>query len=288
MKTPNNQFLLICQSNNWKVIDGISNFSISKNISYDTQFGMGGIYLPSSINCPSTFNFSFDRSFIACDFIFSYTGACVNEFKFYDSEFIYNLCNVFLDAYSASFSVGDLPKINTKFVSYNHDYNNKSYSFISQNPPIAINSIEERENSIKETIDIPKLNSIYLSGDANSSIVNNLQNIYSFEYSMNIQRQPFYSIGCYCPNVICSILPITINLTVNSKHKYSSSVMAYNAVPFIPQSTQPNSCFNILVSGKNYIMDYPINRAKLMNTEIVSSTQDVLDIKRTYIGYYGL
>lgn len=269
MNDPSLQKIYYQCDNNLIELNGLNNLSISKSTSFSDQFILGGDSSSIQVNAPEQIEISFDRSFIENDNLLKFTGSfSMEKMYIYDSRKFYLMNNLYLNNYSAGFSVGELPKISTKFTSYGES--------IIQNSNPLLNII-----SSTNQYDVPKLGSISITGYSSSEI-NNIHNIYSFEYSLEMNRQPFYSVGYLKPTEVCPILPIRINFSVNSKMKDEESLINISSIK------QNSLDFDISISGSTSIMSFPIRKAQLVSSDIVLSSTNTLELKRQFIGYYGL
>lgn len=269
MNDPKLQKIYYQCNNNLVELNGVNNLSISKNTSFADQFILGGDSSLIQVNAPEQLEVSFDRSFIQADDLFALTGSSpIQKTYIYDSQKFYLINNLYLNTYSAGFSVGELPRINTKFISYG--------ASIIQNSNPTLNIVASANQ-----LDIPKLGSILITGSSSSEI-NDIHNIFSFDYSLDINRQAFYSVGSVEPTEVCPIPPIRINFSVSSKMKDEQSLVQ------ISSRRQNNLDFDITVSGKSSIMNFPIRKAQLVSSDIILSSSNTLELKRQFIGYYGL
>lgn len=269
MKDPSIQKFYYKSGSNFIALNGINNLTINNNISFAEHFMLGGFESSIQINAPQQVEVSFDRSFIAYDNLFQYTGSDpISKVYIYNGDKYYYLDNLYLNSYSASFSVGDLPKINTKFTLYGGNMNQDFYPNLS-----LIDHIDD--------LDIPKLDSISITGESSDKI-KYIHNISSFDYNLDINRQPYYAIGSEDANEICTILPIKINFSITSKIK--NEYQNIDSTEII----QDNLNFDISISGARQIMSFPVRKAQLTSTEIIISNSNTLDFKRNFIGYYGL
>lgn len=269
MNDPSLQKIYYQCGSNLLELDGVNNLSISKSTSFSDQFILGGDSSLIQVNAPEQIEISFDRSFIKNDDLFRLTGSLpIEKLYVYDSKKFYLINNLYLNTYSVGFSVGELPRISSRFTSYGET--------ILQNSNPLLNII----NSTNE-YDVPKLGSISITGSSSDEI-NNIHNIYSFDYSLEMNRQPFYTIGSSKPTEICPILPIKINFSVNSKMKDEGSIIQ------ISSRMQNNLNFDVSVSGSVSTMSFPIRDAQLISSDIVLSSSNSLELRRQFIGYYGL
>jgi hypothetical protein len=253
-------------------LNGLENISIEKTISLNDQFLLGGYNVSSQINSPQQIDLNFSRSFVESDGMLNLTGKDpINNAFLYNGSIYYYLKNLYLNSYSIGFSIGELPKISTKFTSYGED--------IAQ-----VNSINYNGAAYTKKInflDIPTLGSISITGYS-SELLKNIYNIFSFDYSLDINRQAYYTIGSLTPTEVCEILPIKINFSVSSKVKKESDII------HIPSTNSNLFNFYISVSGKYSVFSLPITRANLISTQIQDSSSNTLEIKRNFIGSYGL
>ena len=258
-------------------IDGINNLSFSKNLSISEAYFLGGLEAAKNINAPQEIQLSFDRSFIQKDYFLNYTGKDpILKFFVYDGSQYYEMSNMYLKSYSAAFSVGDLPKINTTFVSYGTD--------IQQSPILRLGENNPVYTSIKYQVDIPNLDSIFLTGNFDENFKSKYK-IYGFDYNIEINRQVYYSVGNAEPVEVSPILPLRITSSINSKVISTSKDFAY---PNFINSNEKYLNFDIVVSGSGYLFNLPMKKATLFNMDSQFSSQNTLEIKRNFIGYYGL
>ena len=247
---------------------GVNNLSLVKRTSYANEYLLGGIIPASSLNSPEQLELSFDRSFVSQDNLFKYTGFVpIKQIHIAYEDKKYSLRDLYLNSYSAGFSIGELPKVNTKFTSYGGElfYPEDELGTLSEN----------------FVYDIPKLGSISIKESGVPDIISN--SIFSFDYSIEMNRQPYFSIGKKTAD-ISSLLPLTINLSINSKlikGQLSSEID-------FPKIQEKNYNFNISVSGSGYLMNFPITNSRLISSEVIFSSENTAEIKTQFLGYYGL
>jgi hypothetical protein len=267
----------ICQ---FLQIEGISNFTVNKTTSFDNPYVIGGQISASQVNSPTKIDVSFDRSFIQKDFIFNYIqNNPLRSIYIQQENCYYKISNLYLTSYSASFGVGELPKISSKFSSY-------------------YNSFEERDslegtnlNLYTYQLDIPKLNSIILT-DMSNTIVDDTRNpliknqiVSNFDFSMTMKRQPYYTIGCKLPNEVVSSFPNDVNFSITTKKLQYSLKEIDNTMDDIAPCCNLN--FNIYISGCE-LMKFPITNSKLVSRENTFQSCSLMNIRKNYIGYYDL
>ena len=253
-------------------LDGINNLSVNKNISFEPSFSLGGIQSSSSINAPQEIELTFDRTYTQKDHLINFTGNnFIEDFFILNGTQYYRLTNLYLKNYSVGFSVGEIPKINVSFVSFGGNItlmDQVPYSDFYQ---------------LKSELDIPKLGSIFVSGINNNNTFKQEFNIFSFDYSINVNRQPYYSVGSLIPTEVSQILPLEISTSINSKLP-NSSKNAEMAKDIYLNYTN----FDIIISGTSSMFSLPFRNGKLINTSIQLASQNTIEVKNNYLGYYGL
>jgi hypothetical protein len=263
-------------------IDGINNLSFQSNISFSEPFLLGAADPYKTINAPQEIQISFDRSFIQEDLLFNYTGNNSVHFVVYDGSRYFEMRNAYLKSYSAAFSVGDLPKINTIFSSYGEEVLNRSN--------LALYRVQTPMSTVRYETDIPNLESIFITGNfpANSSDFKSPNyKVYSFDYSIDINRQVYYSVGSALPVNVTQISPLEVKFSINSKLSKNNDYL--NMPVYTKRYSLDNYLdFDIVVSGSNSIFRLPARKAKLVGTETQISSQNTIEFKRNFIGYYGL
>jgi hypothetical protein len=266
-------------------VGGVENLSIDTNLSLNDPYVLGGIYSAYQINAPIQTSLSFDRSFVECDLLYSFTGSDpVNQLFIYNGNQYYKMQCLYLQQYSAAFSVGSLPKLNNKFISYGYGVENSD--FLKLDTPKLNAKIETSKCFI------PRLNSISLSGDDYSnkflkvnSNNDSIHNLYSFEYRLSANRNPFYSIGSLHPDCVESITPFQIFLTVNSK---ASSKYKNDTQINIKNNDFLNFSISVTGTGDGQSFNFCIQNAIMYSCSSEMSNQNTLQIKREFLGYYGI
>lgn len=263
---------------NFVEVDGVNSLTIQKQLSFAERFSLGGINSSYNLNAPQEIKVSFERSFVQNDFLFNFTGSePIKRFVAFDGKKYYEISNLYLDSYSASFSVGALPRIATNFTAYGENVIQKNQL-----------NFDGEVKSISENVqfELPSLNSISVTGNFDSNIKDKF-NIYQFDYNLTIKRQPFYSVGSTVPVNVSQILPLDISVSMTSKVPESSIEIQ---MPEYFSNTDSFLNFDINVSGEatNYLFKLPVRNGRLISSEIRMSTSDILDLNRGIVGNYGL
>jgi hypothetical protein len=98
-----------------------------------------------------------------------------------------------------------------------------------------------------------------------------------------VNRQPYYSVGSLIPTEVSQILPLEISTSINSKLP-NSSKNAEMAKDIYLNYTN----FDIIISGTSSMFSLPFRNGKLINTSIQLASQNTIEVKNNYLGYYGL
>jgi hypothetical protein len=253
-------------------LNGINNLSINENISFEPSVLLGGLAASSSINSPKQIELTFDRTYTEKDPLINYTGNNFIEKLFvYNGSQYYEISNPYLRNYSAGFSVGDLPKISTSFTSIGEDV-----VLSNTAPNLEIIKLNSEFSAIK-------LCSIFISGINQQNSFKENFNIFSFDYSINLNRQPYYTVGNCRPIEVNLILPLEISVSINSK-------LPNNSInhEMVQDKYSKFTNFDIIVSGQYSMFSLPFRNGKLINTSVQLASQNTIEIKNNYLGYYGL
>lgn len=265
--------IYLCLNNSLIFLDGINSISVTKSTSYDNGLFLGGSDMPLSINQPDQISVSIDKSFVEHDPIKSLTGSGKIDYLYYSDGIRYlQFKNLYMNNMQVSFTVGDLPKVNFTLSSYN-GYMTELGNF-------------NTSSAIKFDKNIPKLNSIYISS-INPYVLDLIKNniyMYSMDYSVNINRQPYYSIGSYEEVEVCEILPIQVSASITSKQKISTT---FNQLMLIDYQTVFYD-FDINISGsQSSITSFPMRKTKFISSEKKSNSNGFTDVKYNFNGLIG-
>lgn len=265
--------IYLCMSNSLIYLNGVNSISINKSISHENGLFLGAQEYPGFINQPNNISVSIDKSFVEHDPIQTLTGTNKVDYLYYSNGGrFFQLRDLYLNSMQASFEVGDLPKINFTLSSYNGRL-------------LELNGFDTSP-AITLTKKIPRLNSIYISSQnqvVSTSIKSN-NYIYSMDYSVNINRQAYYSIGSYNEAQVTQILPLEISASITAKEKNNSflSTLQLNDNQLFYYD------FNINVSGDiSTTSSFPVRRAKFVSREIKTSSDYFPDMKYTFKGFLG-
>jgi hypothetical protein len=268
-------------SNSLIYLDGVNSINVSKTTSRDEGLFLGGGLIPPMPNQSSQISVTIDKSFLQHDPIYTLTGdKKIDHFYFYDGVRFLSLNDLYLNSMQTSFTVGDLPKMSFSLSSYNGFF--KEISSLNTGSAVKYEKV------------IPKLNSISIdlfNQTATTNIKNNID-IYSIDYSININRIPHYSIGDHNEVEVTQILPLQVSSSISAKQKQLGSEN-FLINPFHTSDAQyVYYDFDIKISGSgNLITCFPMRKTVFKTSERNSNSQGYLDVKYGFNGiiggYYG-
>lgn len=243
-------------------LSGVQDINGSYNIQKTPINILGAGHVTSLLNSPVEGNFSFSRNMISEDPLLNLTG---------DSEFsgvIEYLGNSFgfsggyLTSYSVSCGIGEIPTINTDISVFGDIGSGISHTQTETHPAIYI----------------PNQGSISINCDGSES-----NRVTNFEYSINMRRNPIYTVGSIYPAEVCLIKPLEI--TAN----FTLSIDDYDSKRVLDAILSPETS-NIQVQIKSAdlsqtIATYNLNNASLLSESISSNTEDETSVNLSYQGY---
>jgi hypothetical protein len=257
-----------CLSN----LAGVTNLNVAKSKSFSQPFFVGGYKNDFILNSPNSLEISIDRTlYEANDNLYLTGNEFIRRFYVYDTNKFYEFCNLYLNSFRIQFSVGSLPTVNYKFTSYGES--NKIVDIISY-PYTKI------EPSLLE---IPNVKNIFVCQSVFSNVCCN-RNIFSFDYSLSINRQPFFSVGLSTPIEVSQIQPIEISSTINSKATAQTNTNT-DLQNFENLKCYTNFSIIACNSNDNTSWEYKMCCGGLISTKAKISSTDVIEYEDTYIGY---
>ena len=146
----------------------------------------------TAISGPPSQEVSFSRNLIYADPILDYTGSKPISGSVNYNGNSYGFKSGYLTSYSVSCAVNSIPKVNTKVVVYDE-----------------MNDAVDATGATATTIVIPNQGSI--SATCDNSTTNR---VVGFDYSLTVNRKPYYTIGAEVPSAVTMISPIDYSATV--------------------------------------------------------------------------
>ena len=244
-------------------LSGIQSLDISYKNSSSTTNPLGYQHGVTTIGGPTQQNVSFSRYLIYDDPVLDFTGSSkVMKGSFnYDDNTSYGFFSGYLSSYSVNCAVGNIPTVNASFVVYDE-----------------MKSGVNASGAATTNIFIPS------QGSITATCYNSTTNrIIGFDYSLNVKKIPYYTIGAESPVEVKHVSPI----------QYTATVQVDVDDAFL------ESCYSFLGTGKsNRTVTFGINgrdgttlqslsipNASLVGEDLKSSADGSVRLTLNYIGH---
>ena len=205
---------------------------------------------------------SFSRSLIYDDPILDFTGESeVMKGSFnYDNNASYGFHSGYLNSYSVNCAVGSVPKVNTNFTVYD-----EMKSGINATGATPTNIFIPSQGSITATCD-------------NSST----NRVVGFDYSLTLNKKPYYSIGVETPVEVKHISPIQYSASVQIE---VDDIFLQSGFDFL--STREDKSVSFSVKGRDgtTLQNLTIPKASLVSEQLTSSSDGAVRLTLNYLGH---
>jgi hypothetical protein len=243
-------------------LSGVDSLSINYSVPLENSLTLGSSY-GYNLNNPFQAEISLQRNMLYSDPLLAFTGdASFSGSLKYNGQ-TYGFTSGFLNRYSISCTVGEIPTISCGI---------SVYGKLQQ-------SLEVLKTVEHPSVFIPSPRSISVSGE---NTFNNRVKSFSFEYAIN--RQPIFSIDSAKDVDEVVFLP-PINVTAS---------LTFDAVNFVPenykfflQSVEQKS-FDISVKDRdnnNEIINLSVPNIQAVSQELSSNANSPLSIVNNYVGF---
>ena len=206
---------------------------------------------------------SFSRSLIYNDPVLAFTGESeVMKGSFnYDNNTSYGFESGYLNSYSVNCAVGAVPRVNASFIVYDE-----------------MKSGTNATGTANTNIFIPSQGSITATCDESST-----NRVIGFDYSLNLKKIPYYTIGSETPVEVKHLNPI----------QYSASVQLEVDDTFLKSgfsfldANRENKTVSFSIKGRDgtTLQDLTIPKASLISEQLNSSADGALKLTLNYIGH---
>ena len=243
-------------------ISGLESLDIGYSNSASTLKPLGYAKGLTSISGPTSQEVSFSRNLIYSDPILSYTGTDTISGSINYNGGSYGFTSGYLTSYSVNCAVNSIPKVNTSVVVYDELRSGYDASG-SESPP---------------TIYIPSQGSITATCDNTTT-----NRVVGFDYSLKVNRKPYYTIGSEVPVDVTMISPIEYSATVQLE---VDDAFLESGYAFL--GTGKNSktvSFSINGRGGDSLQSLSIPNACLIGERLNSSADGALRLTLNYMGH---
>lgn len=243
-------------------LSGVESLDIGYSNSSNVLAPLGTTRGLTAVGGATSQTVSFSRNLIYEDPILAFTGASeamAGSFN-YSNNASYGFKSGYLSSYSVNCAVGSIPKVNTSFVVYDE-----------------MRSGVNATGTVPTPIYIPSQGSITATCDNSSS-----NRVIGFDYSLTMNKKPYYTIGSEVPTEVKHIDPI----------QYSASVQMEVDDTFLKSgfdflNARENKTVSFLLSAKNGdgIQLLTIPNASLVSEQLTSSSDGAVRLTLNYVGH---
>jgi hypothetical protein len=243
-------------------LSGVDSVQVSYSVPLENALTLGSSF-GYNLNNPMQAEISLQRSCLYQDPLLAFTGDSSFSGSFRYNGLTYGFTSGFLNRYSISCSVGDVPQISA------------SINVYGDLKP----SLEVLPYQAHPAIYIPSPRSMLVSGDNSTN-----NRIKSFNYELTINRQAVYSLDSYSRvDEVVFLPPVTVSASLD-----------FDAVNFTPEdykyfiSSAEKKNFKVIINDRNIntgILNLDIPNIQLSSQQLSSSADNKLSITNSYIGY---
>ena len=217
----------------------------------------------TTIGGPTSQTVSLSRSLLFIDPLLDYTGAnhiVTGSFN-YNNNASYGFNSGYLTSYSVNCAVGSIPKINASLVVYDE-----------------MRSGVNASGALTQTIYIPSQGSITATCDNTTT-----NRVVGFDYSLEVARKPYYTVGAETPVEVKYISPIKYTASVQLE---VDDVFLESGYSFLTTGKEEKSVsFNINGRDGTTLQSLTIPKASLVGEQISASADGSVRLTLNYIGH---
>ena len=242
-------------------LSGVESLDIGYNNSTSILNPLGFTSGVTSISGPTNQTVSFSRNLIYSDPILTYTGSHAISGSLNYNGNAYGFRSGYLTSYSVNCAVGSIPKVNTSIAVYDE-----------------MASGIDMSGDITTSLSIPRQGSI--SATCDNSTTNR---VVGFDYSLTVNRKPYYTIGSKTPVEVKLIRPI--NYTASVQLEVDNAFLE-SGYAFL--GTGKNSrTVNFTINGRDgtTLQSLSIPNACLVGEQINTSADGAIRLTLSYMGH---
>jgi len=205
---------------------------------------------------------SFSRNLIYEDPVLAFTGeseVMAGSFN-YSNNTAYGFNSGYLSSYSVNCAVGAIPQVNTSFVVYDE-----------------MKSGVNATGTVQTPIYIPSQGSITATCDNSSS-----NRVIGFDYSLSINKKPYYTIGSETPTNVKHIDPIQYSASVQME---IDDTFLQSGFDFLADRENKTVTFTLSAKNGDGIQQLTIPNASLVSEQLTSSSDGAVRLTLNYVGH---
>jgi hypothetical protein len=244
-------------------LSGVSSIDVgyqnSANITNPLGYGQG----VTTIGGPTTQQVSFSRYLIYDDPVLIFTGASeVMKGSFnYDNNASYGFESGYLNSYSVNCAVGSIPTVNSSFSVYDE-----------------MRSGANATGTTDTSIFVPSQGSITATCDNTTT-----NRVVGFDYSLEVVRKPYYTLGSEVPAEVKYIPPIKYTASVQIE---VDDVFLESGYSFLTSGKEEKSVsFSINGRDGTALQSLTIPKASLVSEKLSASADGSVRLTLNYIGH---
>jgi hypothetical protein len=217
----------------------------------------------TTIGGPTSQTVSLTRNLLFSDPLLGFTGSAhivTGSFN-YDNNASYGFNSGYLTSYSVNCAVGSIPKINTSLVVYDE-----------------LRSGVNASGTVAQTIFIPSQGSITATCDNTTT-----NRVIGFDYSLEVPRKPYYTVGSEAPVEVKYISPIKYSATVQIE---VDDVFLESGYSFLTTGKEEKSV-SFAINGRDgtSLQSLTIPKASLVGEQLSASADGSVRLTLNYIGH---
>lgn len=242
-------------------LSGVESLDIGYNNSSSVLNPLGYTSGVTSISGPTSQTVSFSRNLIYSDPILSYTGSDAISGSLNYNGSAYGFESGYLTSYSVNCAVGSIPKVNTSIAVYDE-----------------MASGVDMSGALPTTIEIPRQGSITATCDNTTT-----NRVVGFDYSLSVNRKPYYTIGSETPVEVKLVPPI--NYTASVQLEVDDAFLE-SGYAFL--GTGKNSrTVSFTINGRDgtALQSLSIPNACLVGEQINTSADGAIRLTLSYMGH---
>ena len=243
-------------------LSGVESLDIGYSNSNNILAPLGSTRGLTAVGGATSQTVSFSRNLIYEDTILLFTGASeamAGSFN-YSNNTSYGFNSGYLSSYSVNCAVGAIPKVNTSFVVYDE-----------------MKSGVNATGTVPTPIYIPSQGSITATCDNSST-----NRVIGFDYSLTMNKKPYYTIGSETPTEVKHIDPIQYSASVQLE---VDDTFLQSGFDFLSQRDNKTVTFTLSAKNGDGIQQLTIPNASLISEQLNSSSDGSVRLTLNYIGH---
>jgi len=244
-------------------LSGIESLDLGYDNKADLLAPLGSSHGLTAVGGVTDQKVSFSRSLIYVDPVLDFTGESeVMKGSFnYNNNASYGFESGYLNSYSVNCAVGSVPRVNASFIVYD-----EMKSGISASGSTSTNIFIPSQGSITATCD-------------NSST----NRVVGFDYSLTVNKQPYYTIGSETPVEVKHINPIQYSASVQID---VDDVFLKSGFSFL-DADREDKTLSFSVKGRDgtTLQNLTIPKASLVSEQLTASSDGAVRLTLNYMGH---